>query len=67
MAERYYGLNLGETKKDVTEGSSSTATLDVEVRIDLAGVTGGSKGRLEAITMLKDIVRFIEEDTWPPA
>jgi hypothetical protein len=36
MAQRYFGLDRGDMENDVTEGSSSTATTDVEVRVDLA-------------------------------
>lgn len=67
MAQRYYGLNRGETKSDVTEGSSTTATLDVEVRIDLAGIAADGTGRNEVIQMLDNIKMAIQEDSWPPA
>lgn len=67
MAERFYGIDRGETKKDVTEGSSSTATTDVEVRIDLAGISTGADGRNEVIQMLEYIKQAILEDSWPPA
>ena len=63
MAQRYYGLDRGETKNDITEDSSSTATTDVEIRIDLAASMSKSEV-LIAIDMLK---AFIIEDTWPPA
>lgn len=36
MAQRYFGLDRGDTENDVTEDSSTTATTDVEVRVDLA-------------------------------
>ena len=36
MAQVYLGLDKGETKDDVTVGASTTATTDVELRIDLA-------------------------------
>jgi hypothetical protein len=37
MADRFYGIDRGEQGvANVTEGSSSTATTDVEVRVDLA-------------------------------
>ena len=67
MAERYYGLDLGQTKNQVTEGTSTTATLDVEVRIDLAGVTADGTGRMQVIEMIENIKQFILEDQWPPA
>lgn len=64
MAERYYGIDKGEEGAvNVTEGSASTATLDVEVRIDLAaGMT-----QQEVLLALKTIENFILEDSWPPA
>lgn len=67
MAQRFYGLDLGKTKNDVVEGSSSTATLDVEVRIDLAGITAAGLGRQDVIIMLNNITQAVEEDQWPPA
>lgn len=67
MAQRYYGLDLGKTKNDVVEGSSSTATLDCEVRIDLAGINPGGAGKQDVIDMLNNIVQAITEDVWPPA
>lgn len=67
MAERYYGLDLGQTKNNVTEGSSSTATLDVEVRVDLAGVNAAGQGRQDVIIALNNIIQYITEDNWPPA
>ena len=36
MAQRYFGLDRGDQENDVTEASSTTATTDVEVRVDLA-------------------------------
>lgn len=67
MAERFYGLNRGESSDQVTEGSSSTATTDVEIRIDLAGIAAGGEGRAEVKEMVENIMRFIFRDTWPPA
>lgn len=67
MAQRYYGLNRGETEANVTEGNATTATLDVEVRIDLAGIASDGTGRNEVIQMLEYIKNFIMKDTWPPA
>jgi hypothetical protein len=64
MADRFYGIDRGEQGvRNVTEGSSSTATTDVEVRVDLA--PGMSKQEvLLAIDVLKEA---IFQDTWPPA
>lgn len=64
MANRYYGLDRGKQGDgDVTEGSSSTATLDVEVRIDLAA----SMDKSEVLMALDNLKRYIAQDTWPPA
>ena len=59
MAERFYGLDRGETKNDVTEGASSTSTLDVEVRIDLASNVTQS----EVVFLIEEIKNFILENT----
>lgn len=63
MANRYYGLDRGEHKTDVTEGSSSTATTDVEIRIDLAP----GMNRAEVLILIDEIKSYIIEDIWPPA
>lgn len=64
MAQRYYGVDRGEQdKRNVTEGSSTTATLDVEVRIDLAA----TMSKQEVLLALNTIEQAIFEDTWPPA
>lgn len=68
MAQRYYGLNRGETQTAVTEGSSTTAGLDVEVRVDLAGISAGGDGLSEVLTMLENIKQYIiTKSKWPPA
>lgn len=64
MAERFYGIDRGESGKgDVTEGSATTATTDVEVRIDLAA----SMDKQEVLRAIDIIKQAIFEDTWPPA
>ena len=64
MAERFYGIDRGEQeKRNVTEGAGSTATLDVEIRVDLAA--GMSKQ--EVLLAIDTIKQAIFEDTWPPA
>ena len=64
MAERYYGIDRGEQGvQNVTEGSSSTATTDVEVRIDLAA----SMNRTEVLLALETLKQAIIQDIWPPA
>jgi hypothetical protein len=63
MANRYYGLDRGDNENDVTEGSSSTATTDVEVRVDLAA----SQDRSEVLLALDKIKNWILKGNWPPA
>lgn len=67
MANRYYGLDLGDTEFGVTEASSTTATTDVEVRVDLAGVTSGSAGKAQVLLLLDMIKNHILKGNWPPA
>lgn len=62
MANRYYGVDRGGEKKDITEDSSTTSK-DVEVVIDLSP----GMDRAEALIMLEYIKQYIMEDTWPPA
>ncbi len=64
MADRFYGIDRGEQGvRNVTEGSSSTATTDVEVRVDLAA----NMGKMEVLLALDAIKEAITQDTWPPA
>lgn len=64
MAERFYGIDRGEQGvRDVTEGAASTATTDVEVRVDLAA----NMQKMEVLLALDVIKEAIIQDTWPPA
>lgn len=64
MANRYYGIDRGEQGvRNVTEGASSTATTDVEVRVDLAA----NMQKMEVLLALDTIKEAILQDTWPPA
>ena len=64
MADRFYGIDRGEQGvRNVTEGSSSTATTDVEVRVDLAA----NMNKIEVLLALDTIKEAILQDTWPPA
>jgi hypothetical protein len=64
MADRYYGIDRGEQGvRNVTEGASSTATTDVEVRVDLAA----NMQKMEVLLALDTIKEAILQDTWPPA
>ena len=64
MANRYYGIDRGEQGvRNVTEGSGSTATTDVEVRVDLAA----NMQKMEVLLALDVLKEAILQDTWPPA
>ena len=64
MADRFYGIDRGEQGvANVTESSSSTATTDVEVRVDLAA----NMSKMEVLLALEAIKEAITQDTWPPA
>ena len=64
MAERFYGIDRGEQGvRNVTEGASSTATTDVEVRVDL----DANMSKLEVLLALDTLKEAITQDTWPPA
>jgi hypothetical protein len=67
MANRYYGLDLGDQANDVTEAASTTATTDIEVRVDLAGVTSGHEGKSQVLIALDNIKQWIIKGNWPPA
>lgn len=62
MADRFYGLDRGDTEFDVTEDSSSP-TKDVEVAVDLA-VNLEKSEVLLALDMIKN---HIVKGNWPPA
>lgn len=62
MAQAYYGLDRGENEFDVTVGSSSTATTDVEVRVDIAS----SITKAEVLQALDNIRNAILKGNWTP-
>lgn len=63
MADRFYGIDRGEQGvRNVTEGATSTATTDVELRVDLIGMS-----KLEVLLAIDTIKEAIIQDTWPPA
>lgn len=63
MADRFYGIDRGEQGvRNVTEGAASTVTTDVEVRVDLIGMS-----KMEVLLALDTIKEAILQDTWPPA
>jgi hypothetical protein len=62
MADRFYGLDRGDTEFDVSEDSSSP-TKDVEVVVDLAV----NLEKSEVIQKLEEIKNHIIKGQWPPA
>ena len=64
MADRFYGIDRGEQGvRNVTEGAASTATTDVELRVDLAA----NMQKDEVLFAIDSIKQAIIQDTWPPA
>jgi len=64
MAERFYGIDRGEQGvRNVTEGAATTATTDVEVRVDLAA----NMSKQEVLLAIDVLKEAIFQDTWPPA
>jgi hypothetical protein len=64
MADRFYGIDRGEQGvRNVTEGAASTATTDVEVRVDLAA----NMSKQEVLLAIDVLKEAIFQDTWPPA
>lgn len=62
MSDRFYGIERGnQGVRNVTE-SASTTSLDVEVRVDLIGMS-----KLEVLLALDTLREAIVQDTWPPA
>lgn len=62
MADRFYGLDRGDTEFDIVEQASSP-TKDVEVAVDLAV----SLEKSEVIRKLDEIKNHIIKGDWPPA
>lgn len=62
MSDRFYGIERGnQGVRNVTE-SASTTGLDVEVRVDLIGMS-----KLEVLLALDTLKEAIVQDAWPPA
>lgn len=62
MADRFYGIERGnQGVRNVTE-SASTTSLDIEVRVDLIGMS-----KLEVLLAIDTLKEAIAQDTWPPA
>lgn len=67
MASRYFGVERGQTRKDVVEGASTNST-GIELVVDLTKVTADSTGMnqvLEGIEYIKQYI--ISKQKWPPA
>ena len=62
MADRYFGLNRGQTEFQAVQDSSTNAT-DVEVRVDLSK----SLTKQEVLEKLEEIQNMILKNIWPPA
>jgi len=62
MADRFYGLDRGETEADTADALSSP-TKDVEVVVDLAV----SLTKNEVLLALEMIKNHILKSNWPPA
>jgi hypothetical protein len=70
MATSYFfGIDRGDTKTGVTVGSTTTSTLDVEVRFDMDDGVDGKRlmTKREAYAALDAIRDYIVEHNWPPA
>lgn len=68
MTDRFYGCEFGTNGPgnvpSVTEGSSSTASLDVEVRVTYDATNNSKQATLDALDAIR---AAIIQDTWPPA
>lgn len=62
MADRFYGLNRGDTEFSISEGAASP-TKDVEVAIDLAV----NLEKSEVLQLLNMIRNHILKGDFPPA
>lgn len=62
MADRFYGLDRGDTEFDVVEQATSP-TKDVEVVVDLAV----NLEKSEVLQKLEEIKNHIVKGDWPPA
>ncbi len=62
MADKFYGVNRGETEFAVVEDSASP-TKDIEIVIDLAK----SLTKSEVLILIDEIKNKITKGIWPPA
>lgn len=63
MADRFYGVEFGGDKVAVTQGGTTTASLDVEVRVTYDATNNSKQATIEALDHIK--ARIIEGN-WPP-
>lgn len=69
MATRKYGLSVGETAFQVTEGVGAAVGADtIELTVDLAG-TGltTAEGKHKVLLALEMFEQYIAKGNWPPA
>lgn len=69
MATRKYGLSVGETEFQVTEGVGAAVGADsIELTVDLAG-TGltTASGKEKVLLALEMFKAWIVKGNWPPA
>lgn len=62
MANRYFGLNRGQTEFDIVQDSSTNST-DIELRVDLSK----SLTKSEVLVKLEELENAILKNQWPPA
>jgi hypothetical protein len=67
MASRYYGVERGQTRKDVVEGSSTNST-GIELVVDLTKVSADGYSQREILLALEYIKEYIQTKAkFPPA
>jgi len=66
MADRFYGLDRGETEDDVVD-QATTPAKDYEFAIDLVTAGTLAEQKAEALRALDIIKNIITRDDWPPA
>lgn len=62
MADRFFGLNRGQTEFQAAEGAATQAT-DIEVRVDLTK----NLTKSEVLQKLEELSNHILKGKWPPA
>ncbi len=64
MADRFYYVEFGGKKDNVTEAAADSAGADVSLRITYDATNNQKRAVLEAIEAIR---HRIIADTWPPA